>query len=935
MRNKKQVANEILGIIKKDLKTAFTFFAELKEINIFLDLAEVGAFDRSLLPSIEKKDNGYIHHMWPQAIYLEFIANHIQKEKLDGSSQIVQKYLEILTGLTVDTENTTVVNSIFKCFSLLPAKVISCEEIQRFFRYISYEGSRNVVLEYIVHDGFDRVMETVLDNCHDINIFKCYLKELFGARSKKLSYGTDENLLFFNEHRMQEFRKTHFNLEKLYNERKYLIKGAVSVFNELLLEVLANEDIDESTQHWRPAVEDHGQNRYHDSAQSIYTGFLFKTLNFLSLEGEHQEDIERLSKSEYISLNRIYIALVTENPDLYNINNCAKKLLSYGLSSSLKYEGYNFLKNHFVGLDGNIQNRILNAIEALKDDYAKNNDERTLFSSWKKIRWLQSIKDSGNARALQMYQKCFEITGAEAEHPEFSSYMSGGWVGSRSPWSKEDFANFEPDEILDKLKNFKNTDDFRGPTKEGLSRTLEDFILDDPAKSSALVKNLDQLEPIYISAIYGGYAKVWKENKLVPVKGLLDKFNEILNDEDFCKDFKVKNSKSLWTVNAVLRFIQAGVRDDEKAFDKSFNKVCYEIINKLTEKVLPSDEYTSSADAYTRAINEPRGVLFETAILWALREARLANNNQKDIDKSWNSLHELIKKPLESKDVSEVSLHALIGAYYRQISYLNNSWLFDNLELIAPQEETLESLWIAFMEGFCYVTVFVKDVYEKLYDHGLLLKFLRLDSEEEDKNSRLDRLQGRVVELSLIAYILGVEELASGVMGEIIKNQNCVEWKKLINSIVPIAKKESKSEYQQRVKLLMSKLFQEYEDSGDKEKWTDHFSGVTRLLDLIDDVGDKNVLSIIKISVSYSEGFYGLADIVEYLCKFVEEKPKFVGDLFVETLSNTSEVPTYPEDKVKKIFEAVKKAGEGVLLAKMCRIYTDKHPEYRGLDGIC
>lgn len=940
MRNKKEIAQEIFKIIKEDSKAAFTFFHNLKEKNeteIFVDLANVGVFNKEQLPRIERTSRGYTQPLWAQSIYLEYVANHVRENHLKRDDIVVKTLLEVLINLTANKENSTVVSSVFKSFSLLPSDVITCEEISIFFRYATYEKGKDIILEYAIHEGFDNFLDTINDNLHSRNTFKCWVRELFGSRDEKNSFGTREDLLFFDNYKLREFEKKHFNLEELHSRgRSFLIHDSLDVFELLLNNLLISEGVDEGSTYWRPAIEEHVQNRFHNSAQSVYVGVLFKLINFLSKNEKAQVDkIKSLMDSKFITANRIYIALVTDNPTIYCINECAEKIIAYGLSFHIRHEAYHFFHTHFSCIEINVQEKILDAIEVInEDEYANDENEKIQFIAWSKIRWLQAIKDSGNERAKKLFEKYFKITKNEAEHPDFSSYMSGGWVGPTSPWSKEDFSKAEPLGILNQLKQFEKTDDFRSPTKEGLSRTLEDYVVEDPMKISVLVDQLDELDPIYVSAIFDGYAKAWSEKKHTPVKRLLEKIKEIIGNEKFFKKFLIKESKELWTVNSTLRFIKTGVRDDENAFDPDLNDLCFEVIKLIAEKVKPTGDYVSPADAYTRAINEPRGVLFETAILWALREARLAGDNKELVSQAWMALYGLIKEPLESKALNEISLHALIGAYYRQFLFLNRAWLLENLNLIAPIEDKYEPLWVAFMEGFGYVTAFIKDVYVKLYDYGILLKFLRYESSGAEKDSRLDRLQGRVVELSLIAYVLGVEELDTGIMGEIIKSREPFEWKKLINSIVPITGNDPKNEHKDRVKLLISKLLNEYQNSSDEKSFNEHFSNVSGLLEVIDDIEDENVKTIIGISSRNSEGSWSLSDLIDFLHDYRRDKPVVVGKLFKEILTHSSSVPTYPEDKIRAIFESIKSSGDTILFSEICRFYEDSYPGYKGLDGL-
>ena len=573
-----------------------------------------------------------------------------------------------------------------------------------------------------------------------------------------------------------------------------------------------------------------------------------------------------------------------------------------------------------------MQNKIITNIDLLKEEYAENKDEEVLFSAWKKLRWLQSIKNSKNKDAVDLYNKVLNITGNEAEHPEFSTYMGGTWVGPTSPWEKEDFAKATPEEIIQKLTTFEDSRSFGSPSKEGLSRSLENYVLEDPVKCVALVSNLDKLENIFISSIYDGYSKVWNEKKHTPVESLLENFKKLLENTNILESFKDKKSKSLWMVNSFLRFVKAGVRDDENAFDEKFNSICDEIISLLVKHVNPSEDYSSSLDSYNRAINEPRGVLFETAILLALRKARISTITDKSQCRSWLDLLEIIEGPLKSQNKSEVSLYALIGAYYRQFLFLSKNWIYDNLQVLVPADSDLSVLRYAFMDGFCYVTAYVKEMYIGLRENGAMLEFLRLESEEDKNSSRLDRLQGRIIELSLIAYILDDEKLNSGILNEILQKKDVDEWKKLVSSIVPILGKEPEDDHLKKINNLMDHIEQLYITEGN-EILLKHLSGVCRWLDIINDVNDTKINFIVDIASKNKEGYWDLADLIEWFDKYVKTNPRRIGELFIRLLNNIDTVPMYPKDELKRILLELKASGENVLLAQILRFYDYRYPD--------
>ena len=148
---------------------------------------------------------------------------------------------------------------------------------------------------------------------------------------------------------------------------------------------------------------------------------------------------------------QIYIALVRENPDILDINECASKIISFGLNQQLKREACEFLIKHFDQITSEIQDSILNEIETLTyPDMKSDAPDAEIFLATRKQEWLYAVKGSKNKRAQQLYENKFKITQSRIN---YLGYV--GDVGSvnrfnvvESPWQLEDFDKASTDEII-------------------------------------------------------------------------------------------------------------------------------------------------------------------------------------------------------------------------------------------------------------------------------------------------------------------------------------------------------------------------------------------------------------------------------------------------------------------------------------------------------
>lgn len=938
--NKDHVVNQMATLLKSNPRDEAAFFEQEKNYKWFEALIPYDFFKPEAIKSRVIDGDSYYFPAWPQGVYIETIAKQIhENEILD--TRFIELFLGVLRTFYITKDNLWAMRAIFKSSFLLPAKYLSTLDVAKAFTMIESLINSNSFIEFDVHDGFFSIMKTIEDNSHDRSVFKEYIKYLLSSKSEE-SFGIRERkLIYFRDQRFNQFSEKFLKIVKSRNTN--VLEDIITVVTSLLDEHLKTDDIDQTTTIWRPAIESHQQNQYKDSAPSIYSAILYEVSKILMANGHVPYEIQNWKKSDKNTFSRIYFALVNAFPDTLDIDECSERILKLGFRHQFRYEFYHFLEKQFDLLSNQNQTNILNGIRTLADEYSDDNDpKKPFFTAWKKMRWLQAIKNSKNEEAKKLYDEVYKVTNGESDHPDFDSYMSPVKWGFDSPISPEEFDLLKPNEIIQKINELKDKKDhFGGALTDGLSRVFEDFILKEPVKCSALIKDMLILPATYVSSLFIGYTKCWVENKTTPVEELLDLAINAFKNESFCKELVDINSRARWAANSIFRFISAGVRNDEKAFDPGLNVKCYAILKMAVQLVKNDETYKGSSDAVTRAINEPRGVLFETAILLALRQARLCYEkssntikNEAEFKKAWINLFEIIKEPLESKDEEEVSLHAHIGVLYRQFLFLDNEWLYKNLELVCPDFAEKPNLWSAFMQGYCYVSVYVKEMYTFLNSKGYLLKFLRLENEGHSQ-TRINTLQEHIISLAMISVLLQDESLENGLLKEILEANNEEEWNRIIRTFSRIVGKNPEEKIFAQARKVVSFLLDRFDTIQDKELWKKHFEGVGWLLDIFKDPNDLLVERIIKIAAYYSKEHWDHYEIVEYLDPHKDNHTEAVGNLFYELIKNGKGLPSYPEEKIIAICSSLKKNNKKEILAKICRVYSDKFPTSKLTKDMC
>lgn len=239
------------------------------------------------------------------------------------------------------------------------------------------------------------------------------------------------------------------------------------------------------------------------------------------------------------------------------------------------------------------------------------------------------------------------------------------------------------------------------------------------------------------------------------------------------------------------------------------------------------------------------------------------------------------------------------------------------------------------MDGFSYVTDYSRGMYLLLKNKGHLLDYLRLDVDAEDKSSRFDRLQTRMIELSLVAYVLGDESFDEGIIATILNDKRPEEWHQMIWSTHSILGGEPKPDHLLKAKELISKMIEIRDADSSGESFREHFKGLGRFLDRIKDPSDATVGRIIKIVAEDKESPWELGDIIDYLHEFKDSHPKIVAELFKLLLSESKAAPAWPPEKVKEISLSLLKHGEKDAMIDVCRIYSERSPTCEPIRDIC
>ena len=552
--------------------------------------------------------------------------------------------------------------------------------------------------------------------------------------------------------------------------------------------VESNGVIDKQSSLWKPSIEDREERDYTISAKSSYIRIIYTASKLLCEINPSENIVMFWEKKPMVIFRRIYINLVARIIDI-DPKECAEKIISIDINewNMYRYEIFHFLKERFESISKDIQDKILDKIQSITE--SSNEDNKIMLDAYNKNKWFQSVKDSRNNLAEKMYQETLSIMNVnEDKHPDLN-YHCETRLGYRSGLDIDNFSEKKQEKMIEMLVKSKGVRYPDQPSQRGLAETIQEYIHGTPENYIYLVANIGKIPLIYFPAIIDGFSKAWIEKKIIPYERILFEIDKLLDDENFKSTFINNENMANDTMITFFRFMQMGTFDDTYAFNPRVHPIYHSILRKSIQLIQPDNSHstTLSGNAHDKAVNEPRGVLFETAIILALRESRLEESQDEKREAPWEKLLSLIEEPLKKQNTKEKSLHSMMGFYYQQFLFLNKNWFFSNLNIIAPiKDSTKQSLGIAFMQGFCYVGDYNSEMYKKIRENGLLSFFFKQNSKE--KKSSTSDFEFRIIELVIISYSIGDDDLDNEVINEIIEGKNPVRWNKIPTAIAQLFK---------------------------------------------------------------------------------------------------------------------------------------------------
>ncbi|HEY8034987.1 MAG TPA: hypothetical protein VIF37_05315 [Methylobacter sp.] len=852
----------------------------------------------------------------PSWIIAEYLVSSSELLKEEQYGDYAARYIQLIRDTTQyaiqhEFGNYRTWWQFSKILCNVPSKLIDIEDIELVEYWLNDRFESGILLDELAI-WILKLLEDTSE--HAKLIIAALLDKIYTYSYKPKKFGSKGSI-------EAEFKYRSYELSQFIEKTSFKVGqivglNAVTILRQRLEEILKRQDDDTYSTIWRPAVEEHSQNISREDANGqVLTAFRDVLMGFCATSPEVAEIyIKQLLVGDYRVTKRVAIFVLAEYFDVWEEQTNSILLNPDFFTYHYQHELWHFLAKNFNKFTPEQKQNVFDIIELINvtEEDSDECDERA--TAFRQMIWLIAIKDH-DEQALALYKRTFAITNQEPEHPDFSSYMSSGWVEHKSEMSALEMGAIPTNELVYALNSYEAPRRrFDGPDLEGLAKEFRAYVKANPAKVIAEIELLKKLKLIFIYELIEAYSELWSKKE----EPQLDWDKIWQNLICFCSDlvagnefWSQENSKeqSAFVANrhsvigSIGSFVELGCQSD----DHAFNIHLIDPVKDLMQKILSrqeGNEFKEGRDAVSVSINSPRGKCLQALINLTWYTCRQAQKNGESHEAAWERFESIFEQELLRAEKGEYEFATLATNYLGYFLYLSNSWVMTNLpNLFYPKNRRG---WLCAMQGYSYVNELQTAVYAYLKNQGLLIKAL-------DEEILSDRTKERFIQLMVVSYLRDIESLEQDncLIKIVIDRQRPDELRHLIGFIWSQRERDGNNdELAQKVFALWPLLLALVDtDNLEGKKLASQLchwaTFVTRL--------ESEPLAWLTKIASFADVEHNAYDLLINLARLSKSYPREAAKVWLTML----ELPSYdyPEESIKEILRNVENQESGKFLA--------------------
>lgn len=514
-----------------------------------------------------------------------------------------------------------------------------------------------------------------------------------------------------------------------------------------------NESRKDSSVYWRPAIEEHDQNRGHTVQNALVSGVRDTAQRVVqSGKASVEEVVRELESRRWKIFHRIAVHLLRINAE-QAMHLVRDRLVNKELfdDSHIRHEYVLLLRTCFSKLSEQDKQSILGWIDVGPDveefrrwreretkSRPSEEDVTRYREIWQRDRLAWIGQESLPAQWQERYRTLVEKVG-EPEHPEFPVYIGGGWVGSSSPKTTEELKGMSIQELVDFLQGWTPPKSIFGqPSREGLRLDLASVVADDPTRFASVALSFRDLDPTYVRAVVDGLRDSLKqketafnwESVLQLCQWVVEQPREIpyryVSDVDADPDWG-------WTRRAIADLLSAGLEDGQGTIPMDLRDKVWSILKPLTDdpEPTPAQEKMSGGtnmDPTTLSFSWTRGEAMHAVVryaLWVRRHLEKGESAPERLQHGFEEMpevREVLDAHLDARREPSLAIRAVYGLWFPWLVLLDREWAGNNAARIFPLDEEqqafFEAAWTTYVT-LCRPYDNVFEVIREQYRHAV------------------------------------------------------------------------------------------------------------------------------------------------------------------------------------------------------------------------
>ena len=501
-----------------------------------------------------------------------------------------------------------------------------------------------------------------------------------------------------------------------------------------------DEDSDDYSYVWRPAIEDHPQNRPREGAElrkQLVTAVRDAAEKLALDDPSIVPNIVRTFEDRPRRIfHRLALHLLRRFPEM-DPSFVADRLTDRARFDEfeLSHEYALLLRDRFRYLLPNEQNKILRWLEEGPDieQFKESREEWTgtrptdeeaerYARAWRLTR-LALIRDDLPEGLRRSYDEWVAELG-EPEHPDFASYRTGTWVGPTSPKGAEDLRSMTIEEMVGFLKSWQLSWEPGEPSPEGLGRVLAPLVASDPERFAVAASQFKGLDPTYVRAFLSGFRDATSEKKSFPWPPLLDLCKWILEQP---REGTVRRAEYAdldpgwgWTRKTIADLLSRGFTAGPAEIPFELRTTSWQVLCALTEDPDPTRDAGSGMDPATLSINSTRGEAMHATVryaLWVRRRIQEGTGGGERVRRGFREMpevDEVLDLHLDPDRDPAPAIRAVYGQWFPWLVLLDPEWARSRVSRIFPSEESSRELHDSAWETYILFCAPYDNVFELL-----------------------------------------------------------------------------------------------------------------------------------------------------------------------------------------------------------------------------